>query len=250
MARELRPLVRNWKLEINQDGVAVYSSADAVAAYAGIGAERVRLAVDAALSLGPVHEIVSAGWAGGLHPGMRGGMVRRIDRVIDASSGEVFALEPKKQSGNGNGASGTVLLTMERFASAAEKRHLRERFKADMVDMEASVVAEIAGEKGIPCIAIKAVSDDDSFDLPGIERYSTADGRFREGAFAAYVVLRPALWKATAQMGRTSSLAAKELCRELERHIAGHRAGLGGERNETRPAAPPGVNAIRNEGVG
>ncbi len=233
MARELRPLVKNWELEIDEGGVSVYSSAEAVAAYAGIGEERARLAVAAALSLGPVREIVSAGWAGGLHPAMKGGMVRRIGRVIDAASGEVFVLGSSERGAG----PGTVLLTMDRFASAAEKQYLRERYQADMVDMEASVVAGVARECGIRCTAIKAISDDDSFDLPGIERYSTPDGRFREGAFAAYVALRPALWKATARMGRTSSLAAKELCRALERHIAenqGQDLAASGQRRAAR----------------
>jgi adenosylhomocysteine nucleosidase len=221
MARELRPLVRNWKLEINENGVVVYSSAEAVAAYAGIGADRVRLAVEAALSLGPVSQIVSAGWAGGLHPGIKGGMVRQVKKVIDAMSGEVYLLGPTHQVEQTNGLSGTVLLTMDRFASAAEKRHLWERYKADIVDMEAAIVAEMAQSKGTSCAAIKAISDDDTFDLPGIERYSTPEGKFREGEFAAYVALRPALWKATARMGRTSTLAARALCRELQRYIAG-----------------------------
>jgi adenosylhomocysteine nucleosidase len=252
LARELRPLVRKWKLESKQDGVVVYSSAEAVAAYAGIGAARARLAVAAALSFGPVSEIVSVGWAGGLHPAMTGGMVRRIDRVINATTREIFVLSTAGPAQQKNGLGKTVLLTLDRFASAAEKQYLQERYKADMVDMEAGVVAGIAREMGIPFAAIKSISDDDSFDLPGIERYATRDGRFREGEFAAYVALRPALWKATAQMGRTSSLAAKELCRELQRYIQGAAEqalapdGAGGEQASNPEAGPESEPLVPN----
>jgi adenosylhomocysteine nucleosidase len=252
LARELRPLVRKWKLESKQNGVVVYSSPEAVAAYAGIGAARARLAVAAALSFGPVSEIVSVGWAGGLHPAMKGGMVRRIDSVINAATREIFMLRTAGQTQHKNGSGRTILLTLDRFASAAEKQYLQERYKADMVDMEAGVVASIAQEKGIPFAAIKSISDDDSFDLPGIERYATQDGRFREGEFAAYVALRPALWKATAQMGRTSSLAAKQLCQELERYIRGVAEqalapeGAGGEQASRQERGPESEALVPN----
>ena len=66
MAGELRPLVKGWKREMTPEGVTIYTSDEAVAVFAGLGLQRARLATAAALRLGPIRRIISAGWAGGL----------------------------------------------------------------------------------------------------------------------------------------------------------------------------------------
>ncbi len=216
LSRELRPLVGNWKLERDADGVSVYSSAGSVAVFAGMGAERARLAAEAALEFGPVSRIVSAGWAGGLHAGMVPGGVWRVRAVVNASNGEVF----ETRGAGGKREFGSVLVTVGRVASAADKRALRELYSADLVDMEAAAVAEVAWSNKVPFSALKAVSDGPELDLPGMERFATSDGGFREGAFAAYVALRPALWSPAVRLARNSAAAAESLCRELERQLA------------------------------
>jgi adenosylhomocysteine nucleosidase len=213
MPRELRPLVRNWKLEESAAGVTVYSSERAVAACAGIGGRRATLATAAALSFGPAHLLISAGWAGGLHAGIAAGTAHRVKRVVDAATGEIYSAETSD-------AKGTTLVTANRVASLEAKKTLREQYSGDLVDMEAATVARLARVHDIPFLAVKAVSDAYDFELPGMDRYVAQDGRFREAAFAMHLAVRPHLWKAAAHMGRTSSVAAEALCRELAKRIA------------------------------
>src|SRR5208282_4828359 len=102
--------------------------------------------------------------------------------------------------------------------SAEDKQRMRKMYSADLVDMEASAVAEVARRNKIPFSAIKAVSDGHDFDLPGMEKFTTADGQFRQVSFAAYAALRPMLWKPVARLAKDSGVAARNLSRELERY--------------------------------
>ena len=148
---------------------------------------------------GAASKMVSVGWAGGLHESMTTGRVLCICKVIDAASGEVV------QTSSANGTqcgsdTNAVLMTVDQVVSFAQKRLLRQKYSADLVDMEASAVARVAMEKGIPFAAIKAVSDEYDFDLPGMERFIAPNGQFRERSFIAYVALRPGLWKLVVKM--------------------------------------------------
>jgi adenosylhomocysteine nucleosidase len=217
MPRELRPLVRDWKLEESADGVTAYSSELAVAAFAGIGARRATLATAAALKLGPALLLISAGWAGGLHAGIGAGTVHQARRVIDGATGEVYESEVVA-------GAGATLVTSSRVASLESKKTLREQYSGDLVDMEAATVARLARAHDIPFLAVKAVSDAYDFELPGMDGHVTRDGQFREVAFAMHLAVRPHLWKDAARMGRTSAAAANALCRELAALIAGSEA--------------------------
>lgn len=217
MAREVDPLVRSWKLEPSPQGVTVRSSERAIAVFAGMGQERAEIAAQTALTFGPVHRLISAGWAGGIHPGMTIGAVRFASVVIDATTGERFATEQGDASEVG--AESAVVVTTDRVVSAADKRRLRIELPVDLVEMEASGVARVARANRVPLLAIKAVSDAYDFDLPAMSEFVTAGGEFREGAFAAYVALRPALWNPVIRLARDSATATRNLCRELERYL-------------------------------
>jgi adenosylhomocysteine nucleosidase len=216
MAGELRPLVKGWKREETPEGVTVYTSDEAVATYAGLGSHRARLATEAALRLGPTSRVISAGWAGGLHAEMVPGGVWRVSEIVDPISGEVV----ETSEANGVKAVGAVLVTTDVVTTVKDKLKLRILYSADLVDMEASAVAEVARRHRISFSAIKAVSDGYDFDLPGMERFTTEDGQFRQVSFAAYAALRPILWKPVARLAKDSSLAARNLGRELERYLA------------------------------
>jgi len=218
MARELRPLVRNWKLERCAPGVTVYSSDRAVAAFAGMGERPANIAAQAALSFGQVHQFISAGLAGGLHAGMTVGMVRSVNTVIDAATGERFGPKQEGESGRTDVAD-AVLVTTDHIVSGEEKRRLRAAYVADLVDMEAAAIARVARTHRIPFMAIKAVSDAHDFDLPGMERFATPEGQFRQAAFAVHMALRPGLWMPAIRMGQNSKAAARNLCDELERYL-------------------------------
>jgi hypothetical protein len=113
-----------------------------------------------------------------------------------------------------------VLVTTDHVASAEDKRRLRRAYSGDLVDMEAAAVAQFARRSGIAFSAIKAISDGFDLDLPCLGKFTTSEGQFRQGGFAAYVALRPGLWKPVIRLARDSSTAARNLSIAVEQYLA------------------------------
>jgi adenosylhomocysteine nucleosidase len=91
--------------------------------------------------------------------------------------------------------------------------------------MEAGAVARLAQAHGLEFRAIKAISDEADFEVEGLSRFSTADGRFREGAFALHAALRPAMWGKLITLGRNSSRALGALTEALHGELDWYRKG-------------------------
>lgn len=214
LRREIASLVaaHAWNhIPIPQNNcVFVWANDNAVVAIAGMGAQRASLAVEAALATGPVSQIISVGWAGACGGGISVGTVLRPTTVVDVRTGERFECVD---------GDGSTLATVSAFAGPEEKRRLHAAYGATAVEMEAATVARLAEAHRLPFRVIKAISDAEDFELPGIERFHTADGQFREAAFGLHVALRPWLWRPVLKMAKGSKLAAENLCLELTREI-------------------------------
>lgn len=211
LPREIGPLVNGWHgdEDLLERKIYLHWKDRTIVACAGMGARRVSLAVEAVLIHGPVSELVSVGWAGACNPVLKVGDIVRPAAVIDAKTGERFT----QAEGQG------TLVSSDSFALPAEKQRLLDSYRADAVDMEAATVARLAAARGLPFWAIKAISDAADFDLPGLGRFSTPDGRFREAAFAVYALVHPRIWGPVLSMARNSKLAVTSLVREI-RHEA------------------------------
>jgi adenosylhomocysteine nucleosidase len=215
--REIAGLVHGWRGDENLPGrgIHLYWNDEAVVACAGMGADRAVLAVEAALALGPVSELVSVGWAGACHSQFRAGDVIHADIVVDAKTGERFFSarergEPEPQK---------IVVTVAAPAGVKEKERLAVAYYACAVEMEAAAVGRLARIRELPFYAIKAISDDASFEMPDMAKFSAPNGQFREGAFGLHVALRPSLWKPVLIMAKGSKLAAGRLQNEIEAHI-------------------------------
>jgi adenosylhomocysteine nucleosidase len=211
LPREIAGLVRGAKPDeaLRRRGIWMYPIPGAVVVAAGMGAARVAVAVEAALACGPVTTLLSVGVAGACDPALRVGDVLRAGVVVDARTGERF----------GNSPSNQVLVTTADIASVAEKRRLFASYGASAVDMEAATVARLAEAHGLAFAAIKAISDEAAFELQELGRFATADGQFREAAFAAHVAVRPAMWSKVIQLARNSKLAIAALTHEVESQL-------------------------------
>jgi len=222
LQREIAPLIKGtvegeaWKVESSHSGhnIHVYSTSHAILAWAGMGAQRASLAIEAALNVGPASELISAGWAGACSPRFHVGDAIQPSIVIDAKTGERFFLsEPTSTE------LAETLVTVASPAGIVEKERLAVTYYADAADMEAAAVARIAQAHELPFRAIKAISDDADFGIPDMDRYTTPDGQVLELAYGIHVALTPSLWKPVMTLARGSKLAAERLRLEIEAYI-------------------------------
>ena len=100
--------------------------------------------------------------------------------------------------------------------TVAEKRWLAARYQAVSVDMETFAVANVCQEEKVPFLAIRAMTDDLSADLPDeVHALLTSSGARRIGATLGALWNRPEsakdLWKLREQAG----LAGERLARFL-----------------------------------
>ena len=154
--------------------------------------------------------MISAGIAGALSPKLKVGDVGHVREVIDAATGVRYA-----------GMGGDwVLATSQDVSDVAGKRELLAKHGADVVDMEAAAVAQVARERGLEFASVKAISDDAAFEMPPLNRFVDLNGRFEAVRFVMYVAFRPKWWSSLGTLKRNSDLATKNLCSRLE-HLLG-----------------------------
>jgi adenosylhomocysteine nucleosidase len=206
---ELKPLVRGWEASFARDGTHKWvhreNASVWIAVCSGMGADAARRAFAEAEADGPLDMVLSVGWAGGLIPELQPGEARTMSHIVDAQTGEQFALT--------DGKGRLTLVTAARVADEAEKRRLRQTYSgAVMVDMEAATVARMAQMRKIPIGCIKGVSDNSTALLPDLNRFLSQHGQLRLFPFVMHILLRPKYWRPVAQLGRNSARAAQAIC--------------------------------------
>jgi adenosylhomocysteine nucleosidase len=214
LERELAPLIMGWRradVRTQNRTIRIYEHAHTLVAFGGIGGNSARIAADAAYNHAhrDVSLMISAGLAGGLLPELKVGQVFLPKTIIGDSDNNTI----ETISGSG------TLVTVGAIAGAAHKKLFAEKYHAQAIDMEAFSVADVARIYNVPCIAMKAISDEYNFDLPPLGRFVTDTGDFRTTAFVAYAVVRPWIWPTVIRLNKNSNLAIKNLDRGLRQII-------------------------------
>lgn len=207
LEREVWPLVKDWLTVTKQhDGRSYkfFEKSPVVLVCGGIGSEAARRAAEAVISLYQPKLIISAGFAGGLHPSLNTGQMLTPRHIVDGRDGS------RTDSGIGEG----TLITFESVADVEQKAKLADAYGAHAVDMEAAAVARSAEARGIKFLACKVISDTHDSRLPPIMRF-VSNGLFNTGGFIAHVAIRPWLWGSVIQLARNSAVAAKVLSQAL-----------------------------------
>jgi adenosylhomocysteine nucleosidase len=208
LEREVGGLVGNWKrIQRNHDDRAFtfFEHDDVVCVCGGIGVQAARRATEAVIALYHPTLAQSVGFTGALDAQLNVGDIFTPGIVIDARVGSRFSVP---------GGKGTLVTFME-VAGTAQKAKLAKAYAAEAVDMEAAAVAAAAASHGIDFRAVKVISDDANFEIPGMARFIDSNGQFRTVNFALHAVVRPWLWWRTAVLAANSNKAAKVLSEYL-----------------------------------
>jgi adenosylhomocysteine nucleosidase len=212
LEREIHPLVRDWPAVVKEHAgrtFRFFEKGQVVVVCGGIGAEPARRAAEAVIALYAPEVVYSAGFAGALDPALKVADILVPARVIDA--GDSSSVD----TGTGQG----ILVTFGAVATPEQKVKLGKSFNAQAVDMEAAAVARAAAARGVRFAAVKAISDEVGFSLPGMNHpgmnqgigFIGPSGEFQAGRFARFIMIRPWTWAAALRLARNSKRAALAL---------------------------------------
>jgi adenosylhomocysteine nucleosidase len=212
MEREVKPLIRRWKLRTLEHGgrqYRLFENGDAVLICGGIGAAAARRATEAAIQEARPVRVISVGFAGALDSTLKVADVFEPRTVINAAD------SARVEIGAGQG----TLVSCAAVAGREQKQRLGTAYGAAAVDMEAAAVAQGAQARGVEFAALKVVSDAADFSMPETERFVSSDGQFRTVKFALHVAARPWQWRSTIALARNSARASRALCAAIEAYL-------------------------------
>jgi adenosylhomocysteine nucleosidase len=212
MEREVRPLVRGWKVRMMEHGgrrYRLFENGEAALVCGGIGAEAARRATEAVIQEVNPARVLSVGFAGALNGTLEVGDVLEPRTVINAADGV------RTEVGSGEG----ILVSSATVAGKEQKIRLGKAYGASAVDIEAAAVAQGAQARGVEFGALKAISDSADCNLPALDRFVAGDGSFHSVRFACSVALRPWRWGTTIALARNSSKASRALCGALVSYL-------------------------------
>ena len=217
LEREVWPFIKDWPSTRKRfDGreFKFYENDTMVVVCGGIGPEAARRASEAIINLCHPAVVISAGFAGALHPTLEVGHTFTARHVIDARDGS------RIDCGTGQG----VVISFADIAGLEQKAKLGQAYGADAVDMEGAAVARSAEAHGVKFLACKVISDTSESSLPPIARFVGSDGKFHVLRFLTYIAVRPWLWAKVQRLAKDSAMAASKLCALLAEASEAHTA--------------------------
>lgn len=191
----------------------------------GVGTERTRQALQWLLHqprLGQVpyrpRVLLSAGFAGALHPDLHVGDIVLAREVVDAA-GQRWPTTWPDQLPPGPWQpplhQGPLLTSPRLVATGAEKRTLHQRHQALAVDMESAMVAQMCHRLQIPFACVRAISDDAQTSLSPRLVSLLAGGRVSPWRLLGNVLRSPTLLPDLWRLGRQTKMAAENLGKAL-----------------------------------
>jgi adenosylhomocysteine nucleosidase len=171
---------------------------------AGAGREAATRATEVLLAGHRPRWVISAGFAGGLAPGLRQGDILMPDRLADMSGRQLevdFRIDPATLASNPRLHVGRLLTVDRVIGGAEEKALLGQQYSALAVDMESLAVADVCRRERVRFLAVRVISDAVDERLPpevdNLVRQKSRAGRI--GAVSVALWRRPSsikdLWK-------------------------------------------------------
>lgn len=183
----------------------------------GPGPARARRATAALLDAHSPRWIISTGFCGALTAGLKVGQIVVANEVLD-HEGQRLQIDIGMQSDPDRGLSVGRTITVNRIVrSVAEKKDLADATGAIAVDMETFAIAQLCQERKTRFLAIRAVSDDLSADLPSeVLSLMGETGSVRMGAVIGALWKRPSSYKDMWRLRENALLAGEHLARFLD----------------------------------
>jgi adenosylhomocysteine nucleosidase len=186
----------------------------------GPGRERAARATHALLDAHRPPRVVSAGFAGGLDPALCHGDLVLADTIVDCQGQDAPLLLEEAAPMVPDTFSCRVgrLLAVDRIIRLpSEKRELGVKHQALACDMESLAVAEVCRQRGVPLLAVRAISDTADEELPAdIEKLlAQASGPARWGTAIGSILRRPSSLKDLLRLRHRAIEASDRLAKFL-----------------------------------
>ncbi|WHZ18526.1 MAG: hypothetical protein OJF55_000675 [Rhodanobacteraceae bacterium] len=187
------------------------------AAVSGIGPYNAMRAAERLLACG-VTRLENWGVAGALDAGLASGDLLVPDRILYAHGDPGFEID--RNAGARLAAAfdeslrvrrGALWSVQQPLASEADKRSLAARSGALAVDMEAAPIAAVAARARLPFVAVKAICDPVTREVPGRIARTLGDRGVSMRMVAAIALGGPATWRATHALTRDFARARRTL---------------------------------------
>lgn len=183
----------------------------------GPGGTRARRATAALLDAHSPRWIISTGFCGSLVNDLKIGQIVVSNEVVDEADRRL-KIDIGMQSDADRGLHVGRTVTVNRIIrSVAEKRALSDATGAIAVDMETCDIAELCQERKTRFLAVRAVSDDLSADLPAeVLSLMGETGSVRMGAVIGALWKRPGSYKDMWRLRENAILAGDRLAKFLD----------------------------------
>jgi adenosylhomocysteine nucleosidase len=183
----------------------------------GLGFARARRATQALIDAHTPAWVVSAGFSGALRPEMRIGHIVMANSIV-STHGQELNVDVKLPDDPAHGLHvGRLVNTDDIVRTVAEKQRLAEQYAAIAVDMESLAVAQVCRERETRFLAVRAVSDDLSADLPvEVKTVIGTSGSARFGAALGAIWKRPGSVKEMWHLRENAHKAAESLATFLD----------------------------------
>ena len=183
----------------------------------GMGFNKARMATQALVDAHTPNWILSAGFAGALLPGMKIGDIVMADSVVDEHHHEM-TVDLKMPADPENGLHVGRIVTADNMVRLiSEKQTLAKKHNAIAVEMESLAVAQVCRDTKTRFLAVRAISDDLSADLPPeVLSVVGSTGTIRFGAAIGSILKRPGSVKDMWGLREKAHKAADQLATFLD----------------------------------
>jgi hopanoid-associated phosphorylase len=183
----------------------------------GAGVENARKAAEMLVSNGATH-LISWGCAAALSPELKSGDLTLASELLDANHQRID-LKSQWHSHVQNELSktlvthtGALLESQEIVSLSSAKKQLHTATNAIVLDMESVAVAKVALQNNLPFLAIRAIADPVTMDLPKAVSVAVSDkGKVLMSPLLKYLLLHPSELAGLIKLGLHFHAAKKTL---------------------------------------